>query len=54
MDNLAAKGIDKKLIAEQAMLTPSCGTGSMETADAEKVFDMLSQLSKTMKAKYGF
>jgi hypothetical protein len=54
MDNLASKGIDKRLIAEQAMLTPSCGTGSMEPADAEKVFETLFQLSKTMKAKYGF
>ena len=54
MDNLAAKGIDKKLIAEQAMVTPSCGTGSMDPADAEKVFETLFQLSKTMKAKYGF
>ena len=54
MDNLASKGIDKKLIAEQAMITPSCGTGSMDPADAEKVFETLFQLSKSMKAKYGF
>jgi hypothetical protein len=54
MDHLAATGIDKKLIIEQAIITPSCGTGSMEEADAEKVFEMVSQLSKRMKAKYGF
>jgi len=54
MDNLAAKGISKQLIVEQAILTPSCGTGSMDVADAEKVFDMLAALSKAMKAKYGF
>ncbi len=54
MDNLASKGIDKKLIAEQAVITPSCGTGSMDTADAERVFETLFQLSKKMKAKYGF
>jgi len=54
IDNLASKGIDKKLIAEQAMITPSCGTGSMDPADAEKVFETLFQLSKTMKVKYGF
>jgi len=53
MDNLAGKGIDKKLIMEQAILTPSCGTGSMEAADAEKVFALTSELSKRMKAKYG-
>lgn len=54
MDGLAAAGIDKNLIAKQAIVTPSCGTGSLETADADKVFDMLSQLSKRMQEKYGF
>jgi len=53
MDNLAARGIDKKLIIEQAILTPSCGTGSMEPEDAEKVFEMTQTLSKRMKEKYG-
>ncbi len=54
LDNLASKGIDKRLIAEQAIVTPSCGTGSMDPADAEKVFEMVSSLSKTMRQKYGF
>jgi hypothetical protein len=54
MDKLAAQGIDKKAITEQAMITPSCGTGSMEPADAEKVFLMVAELSKRMKAKYGY
>lgn len=54
MDKLAAQGIDKKAIVEQSLITPSCGTGSMEVADAEKVFLMVAELSKRMKAKYGF
>jgi hypothetical protein len=54
MDNLASKGIDKQLIVEQAIVTPSCGTGSMDPADAEKVFEMTALLSKAMKEKYGF
>jgi hypothetical protein len=54
MDKLAAQGIDKKAITEQAIITPSCGTGSMEAADAEKVFLMVAELSKRMKAKYGY
>jgi len=54
MDNLAAKGIDKQLIMEQAILTPSCGTGSLPEEEAEMVFDLLSNLSKRMKEKYGF
>jgi methionine synthase II (cobalamin-independent) len=54
MDNLASKGIDKQIIVEQAIVTPSCGTGSMDPADAEKVFEMTALLSKTMREKYGF
>ena len=54
MDHLAATGIDKQTIVEQAIVTPSCGTGSMDEADAERVFDMVQQVSTAMKAKYGF
>ena len=52
MDNLAGKGIDKKLIVEQAIITPSCGTGSMDKQDAEKVFQMVHDLSERMRSKY--
>jgi hypothetical protein len=54
MDHLASKGIDKKTITEQAIITPSCGTGSMDPNDAEKVFEMVKQVSTAMKTKYGF
>ncbi|MDR3207509.1 MAG: hypothetical protein LBT60_04165 [Oscillospiraceae bacterium] len=54
IDNLAAKGIDKGLITRQAIVTPSCGTGSLDAADAEKVFALLSAVSQTMKTKYHF
>lgn len=54
MDNLASKGIDKQLILEQAFITPSCGTGSMDAADAERVFQLLFELSRKMRAKYNF
>jgi hypothetical protein len=52
MDNLADKGIDKQLIMDQAIITPSCGTGSMEPDDAEKVFEMIDLLTRRMKEKY--
>ena len=53
--HLAAQGgISKQLIAEQAMITPSCGTGSMEVEDAQKVFALLSQTANALKGKYGF
>ena len=55
VDNLVAKtGLDKRLVLEQAMITPSCGTGSMQIADAEKVFTLLRQTSQAMRAKYKF
>jgi hypothetical protein len=46
IDNLSAKaGIDKRLILEQSLITPSCGTGSMTEADAETVFGLLKDLA---------
>jgi hypothetical protein len=54
MQHLASKGIDLQQIAAQALLTPSCGTGSLDPADAMKVFESLNALSKAMKAKYKF
>ena len=53
-DNLASKGIDKKMILEQAMITPSCGTGSLEVADGEKVFQTLRGVSQLLRANHGF
>ena len=54
IDHLASKGIARDLIVRQALITPSCGTGSMDAADARKVFETLAQVSRLMKAKYGF
>ncbi|OVE82160.1 hypothetical protein BVY04_01885 [bacterium M21] len=55
MEHLAkATGMDKQLILEQAFVTPSCGTGSMDEADAIKVFEVLKGLGERMKAKYNF
>jgi hypothetical protein len=54
MDHLASKGIDKQMILEQAIVTPSCGTGSLEVADAEKVFQTLRLVSLALRAKHGF
>lgn len=52
MDNLASKGISKELIIDRAIITPSCGTGSLGVDDAEKVFELLAALSARMKEKY--
>lgn len=52
MDQLASKGIDRQLIIEQTLLTPSCGTGLLEPEDALRVFDLIDLLSKAMREKY--
>ena len=52
--HLASRGIDRRTIAERALVTPSCGTGSMEPGDAEKVFEMTQALSLAMRKKYNF
>ena len=54
MDNLVSKGVDKQLIIEQAIVTPSCGAGTMDPDDAEKVFEITDLLSIAMREKYGF
>jgi hypothetical protein len=48
---LASKGIDKALIYKQSMLTPSCGTGSLTEAQAERVFELLAGVSEALKAR---
>ena len=44
LDALAAKGFDMDLLRERSLLTPSCGTGSIEPDDARRVFELLRQL----------
>jgi hypothetical protein len=53
-DALAEKaGVGKQTILEQAIITPSCGTGSMDVADAERVFKLLRETSGALKEKHG-
>jgi methionine synthase II (cobalamin-independent) len=52
MDQLASKGIDRQTIVNRAIITPSCGAGSMTPELAEMVFEITQGLSKTMRAKY--
>jgi hypothetical protein len=52
MNNLASKSIEKQLIADQALLTPSCGTGSLTSEDTKIVYDRLASLSARMKEKH--
>lgn len=52
VDHLAkTANIDRDLILRQAVITPSCGTGSLPVADAELVFDLLGKVSRTLQAR---
>lgn len=53
-DALAAKGLDKDIINRQALITPSCGAGSMKPDAAKRVFEMTKALSQALREKYGF
>ena len=54
LNDLVGNGLDLGLLAERALLTPSCGTGTLEILEAERVYETLAELSKLMKRKYGF
>ncbi len=49
--NLASKGIDDQLIWNQAMVSPSCGTGSLKLEIAENIFRQLKEVSDLVKSK---
>jgi hypothetical protein len=46
---LASTGVDRALICKQAMVTPSCGTGSMPVEDAEKVFPVTAAVARRLR-----
>ena len=45
--------LDTALITRQALITPSCGTGSLPVADAERVFSLLNQTSTALRRRLG-
>jgi hypothetical protein len=49
---LVNKGIDEKLIHENAIITPSCGAGSLTEAQAEKAMRLTSELAVLLRNKY--
>jgi hypothetical protein len=54
VDGLAkATGLDRQQIQRQALITPSCGTGSLPVADAERVFHTLRETSQLLRKGQG-
>jgi hypothetical protein len=52
-DKLVKNGIDRGMILNQSILTPSCGTGSLPVELAEKVFELLSSVSTALAERAG-
>jgi hypothetical protein len=46
-------GLDTELICHQALITPSCGAGSLPVADAELVFRTMHETSAELRQKIG-
>lgn len=54
-DHLSERaGIDKRLLAEQAFITPACGTGSLDVADTERVFGLVGETGLKLQRLYNF
>jgi hypothetical protein len=52
VDILVEKGIDQKLITENSLITPSCGTGTMPLDEAEKAMTLTHELEVKLKDQY--
>ena len=52
VDRLVDSGIDQKLIIENSLITPSCGTGTMPLDEAEKAMTLTHELTIKLKDKY--
>jgi len=51
LGQLAAKGLDRERLLRQMLLTPSCGMGSQSVADAERVLDVLVEVSAELRRR---
>ena len=52
VDYLINSGIEAKLVIENSLITPSCGTGTMSLKEAEKAMSLTHELSVKIKNKY--
>jgi hypothetical protein len=54
LDILGDRGLDRALLARRALLTPSCGAGTLSEETAERVLMVLRDLSLGLRRRYGF
>ena len=55
VQSLVSKGFDWAQLLQRALITPSCGAGGVLTVSlAERILDLLCELSTTLRMRYGF
>jgi methionine synthase II (cobalamin-independent) len=50
---LAAKGIPLERLAASALLTPACGMGTLSEAGAERALELLAEVSRLARRRFG-
>lgn len=53
MQAFVTENRDMTALLQQTLITPSCGTGSLSPASAQKVLDLTRTTSKTLREQYG-
>jgi methionine synthase II (cobalamin-independent) len=55
IERLVQKGFERELLLRRALITPSCGAGGvLDETLAERVLDLLRQLSSALRQRHGF
>ncbi len=52
IDKLIGWGLDREMVLRQSFLTPACGLGTMEPANASKALELLAALSQKCRLEY--
>jgi methionine synthase II (cobalamin-independent) len=52
LDALSTKGIDRRKVVQQALITPSCGTGSLTPELSQRVMELLREVSENLQQRY--
>jgi len=53
LEYLSQKGLGKKVVLQNSLITPSCGTGTLTIKESEKAMTLTYEVSSALKARYG-
>ncbi|MBC7260603.1 MAG: hypothetical protein H5T63_01205, partial [Chloroflexi bacterium] len=52
MDLLVKQGISQDKLLAAGLVTPSCGTGSLDRYTAERILELTAEVSAQMRTRY--